>query len=112
MQPYQLCGQRIVRADRILPPAEEAVAQSSCLGRLIRTHVNYTFIVFAQPPNWQALADQTVRYLRDLIRLDTTNPPGNEIVAAEYIAGVLRAAALDPIVIETAPRQLDRALDR
>ena len=28
-----------MRADRILPPAEEAVAQSSCLGRLIRTHV-------------------------------------------------------------------------
>jgi acetylornithine deacetylase/succinyl-diaminopimelate desuccinylase-like protein len=56
-------------------------------------------------PNWQALAEQTVRYLRDLIRLDTTNPPGNEIVAAEYIAGVLRAAGLDPIVIETAPRR-------
>lgn len=56
-------------------------------------------------PNWQALAEQTVRYLRDLIRLDTTNPPGNEIVAAEYIAGVLRAASLDPIVIETAPRR-------
>ena len=32
-QPCQLCGQRIVRADRIL---QEAVAQSSCLGRLIR----------------------------------------------------------------------------
>ena len=38
-QPCQLCGQRIVRADRILPPVEEAVAQSSCLDRLIRTHV-------------------------------------------------------------------------
>jgi len=33
-QPCQLCGQRIVRADRILPPVEEAVAQSSCLDRL------------------------------------------------------------------------------
>ena len=30
-----------MRADRVLPPAEEAVAQSSCLGRLIRTHVFY-----------------------------------------------------------------------
>ena len=74
--------------------------------------LSYSFCMSLSSPNWQALAEQTVRYLRDLIRLDTTNPPGNEIVAAEYIAGVLRAAGLDPIVIETAPRQLDRAIDR
>jgi len=36
-----------VRANRILPPAEEAVAQSSCLGRLIRTHV--TLLSGARP---------------------------------------------------------------
>ena len=66
---------------------------------------SYSFCMSLSSPNWQALADQTVRHLRDLIRLDTTNPPGNEIVAAEYIAGVLRAAGLDPIVIETAPRR-------
>lgn len=57
------------------------------------------------PPNWQSLADDTVRYLRDLIRLDTSNPPGNEMLAAEYIARVLRAAGVEPVVIETAPKR-------
>ncbi len=52
-----------------------------------------------------ALGAATLQYARDLIRLDTSNPPGNEIIAAEYIAGVLRNAGIDPLVIETAPRR-------
>ena len=43
-QPCQLCGQRIVRANCVLPSAKEAVAQSSCLGQLIRTHVTLTSV--------------------------------------------------------------------
>ncbi|MCX7938662.1 MAG: hypothetical protein N2545_04400, partial [Thermoflexales bacterium] len=57
----------------------------------------------AQPRT--ALGEATLRYLRDLIRLDTSNPPGNEIIAAEYLAGVLRGAGIEPVVIETAPRR-------
>ncbi|MCS7056655.1 MAG: M20/M25/M40 family metallo-hydrolase [Thermoflexales bacterium] len=56
-------------------------------------------------PNWQSLADDVVRYLRDLIRLDTSNPPGNEMLAAEYLARVLHAAGIAPVVIETAPKR-------
>ncbi len=56
-------------------------------------------------PHASRLAHDTVRFLRDLIRLDTSNPPGNEIIAAEYIAGVLQAEGLEPVVIETAPRR-------
>ncbi len=51
------------------------------------------------------LAQETVRFLRELIRLDTSNPPGNEIIAAEYIASVLHAEGIEPIVIETVPRR-------
>lgn len=57
------------------------------------------------PPNWQSLAADVVSYLRDLIRLDTSNPPGNEMLAAEYLARVLHAAGVAPVVIETAPRR-------
>ena len=45
----------------------------------------------------------TVRFLQDLIRIDTSNPPGNELPAAEYIAGVLRQEGLEPVVLESAP---------
>lgn len=57
------------------------------------------------PTHRDALADETIRYLRDLIRLDTSNPPGNEILAANYIAGVLHQHGIEPVVIETAPRR-------
>ena len=53
--------------------------------------------------NWPALTAETVRHLQALIRLETVNPPGNELLAAEYLAGVLRAEGLEPLVLESAP---------
>ena len=53
--------------------------------------------------NWDAIADEAVRHLQALLRIDTTNPPGNESAAAEYLAGVLRAEGLAPIVLEPEP---------
>jgi acetylornithine deacetylase/succinyl-diaminopimelate desuccinylase-like protein len=54
-------------------------------------------------PNWNDAAQEVVRHLQDLLRLDTTNPPGNEIIAAEHIARVLRAEGIESIVLEPAP---------
>lgn len=47
-------------------------------------------------------AAHCVELLRDLIRIDTTNPPGNERIAAEFLAEHLRTAGLEPKLIETA----------
>jgi acetylornithine deacetylase/succinyl-diaminopimelate desuccinylase-like protein len=44
-----------------------------------------------------------VHHLQALLRIDTTNPPGNETAAAEYLAGVLREAGYEPVVLESAP---------
>jgi acetylornithine deacetylase/succinyl-diaminopimelate desuccinylase-like protein len=38
-----------------------------------------------------------------LIRIDTSNPPGNERPAAELLAGELARAGLEPAVLESAP---------
>jgi acetylornithine deacetylase/succinyl-diaminopimelate desuccinylase-like protein len=54
-------------------------------------------------PNWPEVSAETIRHLQALLRLDTTNPPGNEILAAEYLAGILRAEGLEPLVLESAP---------
>jgi acetylornithine deacetylase/succinyl-diaminopimelate desuccinylase-like protein len=54
-------------------------------------------------PDWPALQDEAVRLLRALIRFDTTNPPGNELLAAQFAADELRAAGYEPIVLESAP---------
>jgi acetylornithine deacetylase/succinyl-diaminopimelate desuccinylase-like protein len=57
------------------------------------------------PPNWQAITEEAVHHLQALLRIDTTNPPGNELAAAEYLAGVLRAEGYEPIVLEAAPQR-------
>jgi acetylornithine deacetylase/succinyl-diaminopimelate desuccinylase-like protein len=38
-----------------------------------------------------------------LLRIDTTNPPGAERPAAEYLAGKLREVGLDPVLLDSAP---------
>lgn len=53
--------------------------------------------------NWDSIRSETTRYLQDLVRIDTTNPPGNETKAAEYLAGVLRREGIEPTILESAP---------
>lgn len=38
-----------------------------------------------------------------LLRIDTTNPPGNELPAAELLADELSEAGLDPVVLQSRP---------
>jgi acetylornithine deacetylase/succinyl-diaminopimelate desuccinylase-like protein len=40
-------------------------------------------------PDFSKTRDEAVQLLQSLIRLDTSNPPGNETKAAEYIKGLL-----------------------
>jgi acetylornithine deacetylase/succinyl-diaminopimelate desuccinylase-like protein len=50
-----------------------------------------------------ALAQEATGWLTDLIRINTTNPPGNELPAAKYIAGVLDKEGIAAEVIEVSP---------
>src|SRR6185312_12708500 len=49
------------------------------------------------------LGDDAVKHLQALLRIDTTNPPGNETPAAEYMAALLRDAGLEPTLIGETP---------
>jgi acetylornithine deacetylase/succinyl-diaminopimelate desuccinylase-like protein len=52
------------------------------------------------------LGDEAVKHLQALLRIDTTNPPGNETPAAEYLADFFTRAGLAPTLIgETAERK-------
>jgi acetylornithine deacetylase/succinyl-diaminopimelate desuccinylase-like protein len=42
-------------------------------------------------------------WLQDLIRINTTNPPGNEMVAAKYIAEVLKREGIPSETFESTP---------
>jgi acetylornithine deacetylase/succinyl-diaminopimelate desuccinylase-like protein len=53
--------------------------------------------------DWDSIQDEAVEFLRDLLRLDTTNPPGNEGPAIAYVQNKLEAAGLQPTIVEGAP---------
>lgn len=41
------------------------------------------------PIDWNVVDEEVIEHLRNILRLDTRNPPGNEILAANYLCGVL-----------------------
>jgi acetylornithine deacetylase/succinyl-diaminopimelate desuccinylase-like protein len=52
---------------------------------------------------WDTFEQETLANLRELIRLDTTNPPGNERIATDFIAATLGRCGIEAAVIESAP---------
>ncbi|HVL25894.1 MAG TPA: M20/M25/M40 family metallo-hydrolase [Thermomicrobiales bacterium] len=51
----------------------------------------------------RSLQDAAVFHLQNLLRCDTQSPPGNERIAAEYIAGALADEGIDAEILESAP---------
>jgi acetylornithine deacetylase/succinyl-diaminopimelate desuccinylase-like protein len=47
-----------------------------------------------------SLAEDAKRLCQSLLRIDTTNPPGNERAAAEVIAFALREVGFEPVLLE------------
>jgi acetylornithine deacetylase/succinyl-diaminopimelate desuccinylase-like protein len=45
--------------------------------------------------DWEAAGEESINYLIDLVRIDTSNPPGNETEAANYIKAALAAEGID-----------------
>jgi len=54
-------------------------------------------------PNLGTLPQEAIAWLEGLIRINTTNPPGNELAAANYIAGILEKEGIPHEVIEVSP---------
>jgi acetylornithine deacetylase/succinyl-diaminopimelate desuccinylase-like protein len=53
--------------------------------------------------DWRALGEETVELLRAYLAIDTTNPPGNEIAGARFLADVLARAGIESQTVESAP---------
>ena len=45
-------------------------------------------------PDFVKAHDEALKFLMELVKIDTSNPPGNEVKAAEYIKGVLAAEGI------------------
>lgn len=53
--------------------------------------------------SWEKVKQEALTHLRELVKLDTSNPPGNERIAADYYARVLGRDGIDFVVRESAP---------
>ncbi len=57
----------------------------------------------SSPVAWEALGRESLEHFKALLRIDTTNPPGNEIEAARYISALLTREGIEHQVLESAP---------
>jgi acetylornithine deacetylase/succinyl-diaminopimelate desuccinylase-like protein len=59
----------------------------------------------SEPPlgDTSALAREAQAWLADLIKINTTNPPGNEDAAAKYVAGVLQKEGIPVEILPVTP---------
>jgi acetylornithine deacetylase/succinyl-diaminopimelate desuccinylase-like protein len=57
----------------------------------VATVISTTMLAQAPPPapDWPRLEAETLQHFQALLRLDTSNPPGNEKLAADYLKQVL-----------------------
>src|SRR3989441_6096118 len=53
--------------------------------------------------DWKALGDEATALLSQYLRINTTNPPGNEIAAARWLADVLRRDGIEARIFEPTP---------
>src|SRR3979490_3434556 len=54
-------------------------------------------------PDLGKLAEEAQTWLSDMIRINTSNPPGNEMAVAKYISGILQKEGIPNEVVEITP---------
>jgi acetylornithine deacetylase/succinyl-diaminopimelate desuccinylase-like protein len=55
-----------------------------------------------QPVDWPALADESIRVLADYLKINTTNPPGNELAGALFLKNILEREGFGVTILDTA----------
>lgn len=62
--------------------------------------------------DWDAVMEEATRLLSEFIRIDTSNPPGREKAACDWLAGLLRAEGIDEIAFYDASDGGEHGIDR
>jgi acetylornithine deacetylase/succinyl-diaminopimelate desuccinylase-like protein len=70
---------------RFLPGIGLALALSTALPTQAQT----------KEPDWKAVNEETMRHFQALLRMDTSDPPGNEAPAVEYLKAVLQKEGIE-----------------
>ena len=70
---------------------------------VMETPARVAIIAAPGDADWKALGDEATGLLSQYIRINTTNPPGNEIAAARWLADMLRRDGIESRIFEPAP---------
>ena len=66
----------------------------------------FTSISLAQtPPDWTKLEEETLRHFQAILRLDTSNPPGNEKLVVDYLKSVLDREGIETKLFANDPNR-------
>ena len=69
----------------------------------METPARVSLIAAPGDADWKALGEEATALLSQYLRINTTNPPGNEIAAARWLAEVLRRDGIASRIFEPAP---------
>jgi len=72
-------------------------------GSQTRAQVTPAQTASSQAADLAKLSSDALVWLQGLIRINTTNPPGNELVAAKYLADILQREGISAEIFESAP---------
>jgi acetylornithine deacetylase/succinyl-diaminopimelate desuccinylase-like protein len=56
-------------------------------------------------PDWAKIEEETMRHFQAILRLDTSNPPGNEKLVVDYLKGVLEHEGIETKVFALDPQR-------
>jgi acetylornithine deacetylase/succinyl-diaminopimelate desuccinylase-like protein len=62
-----------------------------------------------RPINWDSLTSETTRNLSSYLQVNTTNPPGNEVLAARFLKGILDREGIESQILDTVELGPNRA---
>jgi len=80
-----------------------AVLITLALGHSLRGSGETQIDAPLQRIRWEAYQDEALRLLQEYIRIDTSNPPGNEIAAAEFFHRLFDQAGIPNTIYPYAP---------
>ena len=62
-----------------------------------------------RPVNWTSLGEEATTNLSAYLRINTTNPPGNELAAAKFLKAILDREGIEAQILDTAELGSNRA---
>ena len=107
---------RLGRTERSFPPPLSPTPMRT-LRRLVLLHLALASSLAAQsrapeptrPVDWGAIEREGATLLRDYLRVNTTNPPGNEVAAARLLRDFLAKEGIEAQILDTATLAPGRA---